>query len=176
MAYTDFVRAGVGLPSVWEGLRGQIYLGSDAFVESMQQRALAYAGLELEIPRVQRRPAGLSLPAAEHGRDEAMALAYASGDYTMQQIASHFEVHYAGAHARSQCWIARPDLGFACARAVLPARVQEFFSIFNALCRCRSDQTKAFGGMLFDAICAVVQIEPMPEFSLGMTHICSLTK
>ncbi|MGG7056467.1 hypothetical protein [Nitrosomonas sp. ANs5] len=36
-AYRDFVRAGVGLPSVWNDLRGQIYLGKEEFVETMQQ-------------------------------------------------------------------------------------------------------------------------------------------
>ena len=29
------LRAGVGLPSLWEPLKGQIYLGPDEFVESM---------------------------------------------------------------------------------------------------------------------------------------------
>jgi hypothetical protein len=31
------VRAGVGLPSVWEGLRGQVFLGSDEFVQRMTE-------------------------------------------------------------------------------------------------------------------------------------------
>lgn len=97
MAYEDFVRTGVGLPSVWEGLRGQIYLGSEAFVESMQKLASVSEGTAFEIPLVQRRPTGrpLAVYAAAHGRHEAMARAYESGDYTMQQIASHFGVHYA---------------------------------------------------------------------------------
>jgi putative transposase len=33
--YVEFVRAGGGLPSLWEQLKGQIYPGSDEFVESM---------------------------------------------------------------------------------------------------------------------------------------------
>lgn len=94
--YVDFVRAGVGLPSVWEGLRGQMYLGSDEFMAQMQDRAEA-AGPLAEVPRLQRRPAAKPLAhyEAEHSRDEAMALAYASGDHTMQTIAQHFGVHYA---------------------------------------------------------------------------------
>jgi hypothetical protein len=96
-AYVDFVRAGVGLPPVWEGLRGQIYLGSDKFVDSMLVLASLTDATDLEIPRSQRRPAGKGLPeyAAHHSRDEAMALAYESGNHTMREIATHFGVHYA---------------------------------------------------------------------------------
>lgn len=95
MQFVDFVRAGVGLPSVWEGLRGQIYLGSDAFVQRMQ--CLADQPLA-EVPRMQRRPMALPLTdyMARHvDRNSAMKAAYASGDYTLQAIADAFGVHYA---------------------------------------------------------------------------------
>jgi putative transposase len=96
-AYVDFVRAGVGLPSLWDGLRGQVYLGSDDFVERMQALAEQEGSALSEVPRQQRRPAAkpLSWYAAELPRDEAMAAAYASGDHTMKTIAEHFGVHYA---------------------------------------------------------------------------------
>jgi putative transposase len=96
LAYVDFVRAGVGLPSIWEGLRQQLYLGNDAFVARMQARIRNEAALE-EVPRLQRRaPAQpLSWYEREHECDVAMSLAYASGDHTMRQIATHFGVHYA---------------------------------------------------------------------------------
>ena len=51
-----------------------------------------------EIPRIQRRPLAKSL---EYYRDAmadpklAMAAAYTTGDYTMQEIAMFFGVHYA---------------------------------------------------------------------------------
>lgn len=97
--YVDFVRAGVGLPSIWDGLRGQIYLGSDAFVQRMQ--LLADQAVP-EVPRLQRRPMALPLQnfvdnadAGSSARKVAMAQAYASGDYTLQQIADAFGVHYA---------------------------------------------------------------------------------
>lgn len=93
--FKDFVRAGVGLPSMWQGLRGQIYLGSDAFVQRMQ--ALADQSLA-EVPRTQRRPMAQPLAhylAANSERNAAMATAYASGDYTLQAIADAFGVHYA---------------------------------------------------------------------------------
>ena len=34
--YSPFVHEGKGLPSVWERLQGQIYLGSEAFILTMQ--------------------------------------------------------------------------------------------------------------------------------------------
>lgn len=47
------VRAGVGLPSIWDDLRSRIYLGDDAFLERMQRLIDDKIG---EIPRMQRRP------------------------------------------------------------------------------------------------------------------------
>ncbi len=95
--YMEFVRAGVGQPSTWDSLRGQIYLGSEGFVNRMQALVSDRFAMA-EIPRAQRRP--LAKPLA-HYRDTmadpkaAMAAAYASGDYTMQEIATCFAVHYA---------------------------------------------------------------------------------
>ena len=34
--YIAFVIAGKGLPSVWDNLKGQIYLGSEQFIEQVQ--------------------------------------------------------------------------------------------------------------------------------------------
>lgn len=95
LRFMDFVRAGVGLPSIWGDLRGQIYLGSDAFVLRMQQ----LADLPLaEVPRQQRRPMALPLQdyvANNTDPKAGMCAAYASGDYTLQVIADAFGVHYA---------------------------------------------------------------------------------
>jgi len=93
--FVDFVHAGVGLPSVWEGLRGQIYLGSDVFVQRMQ--ALVDPS-KSEVPRLQRRP--MAQPLADYvtkhaNAKDGMRAAYASGDYTLQQVADGFGVHYA---------------------------------------------------------------------------------
>lgn len=95
--YIDYVRAGVGLPSVWDQLTGQIYLGSEEFVREAQA---AFDGvLEVaEVPRLQRRPPAEALEVYRdrHGnRNAAICAAFASGAYTMQQIASFFGVHYA---------------------------------------------------------------------------------
>jgi len=52
--YTDFVRDGVGLPSLWGDLKQQIYLGDDNFVAQMQKKIESSGDIK-EIPRVQRR-------------------------------------------------------------------------------------------------------------------------
>ena len=94
--YIDFVRAGVGLPSVWEQLSGQVFLGSDKFLKRMQAKAdKAAIG---EIPRAQRRPVAKPLDyyqTKHRDTKAAMAAAYATGDYTLQTIADYFGVHYA---------------------------------------------------------------------------------
>lgn len=93
--YRDFVRAGVGLPSLWDKLRGQIYLGSDDFLAKLQSRNSAHIA---EVARAQTRPLAKPLPhymQSYSNRRLGMAAAYASGDYTMQAIAQAFGVHYA---------------------------------------------------------------------------------
>ena len=94
--YRDFVHAGVDLPSVWKGLRHQIYLASEQFIERTQESALSTADLT-EIPRVQRRAAAKPLDdyvMAFSDQREGMARAYLSGAYTMKVIAERFGVHY----------------------------------------------------------------------------------
>jgi REP element-mobilizing transposase RayT len=93
--FRDFVRAGVGQPPLWDGLRGQIYLGSDDFLKRMQD--VSGNSVASEVPQTQRRPLAKPLLAyRQEGADLAacMAAAYASGDYTMQAIADAFSVHY----------------------------------------------------------------------------------
>jgi len=110
-AYVDFVRAGVGLPSVWESLRGQVFLGSDEFVERMTAALDADDPKLRDVLRVQRRPPPRALPALDKRkpgvsgaegspeqraqRDAAMAAAYATGHHTLRSIADAFGVHEA---------------------------------------------------------------------------------
>jgi putative transposase len=93
--YVAFVLEGAGLPSVWSQLRGQVYFGSEAFVSGMQALVDKKPVLT-EIPRAQRRALthALSDFADNHPRNEAIALAYLSGQHTMASIAKHFGVHY----------------------------------------------------------------------------------
>ena len=62
----DFVREGVGLPSVWAQLRGQVFLGSDAFLQRMLK--LSDQSNLAEIPRAQR---SLLAKPLSHYRDKA---------------------------------------------------------------------------------------------------------
>jgi REP element-mobilizing transposase RayT len=100
-AYVDFVRAGVGLPSVWESLRGQVFLGSDDFVERMTAVFDADDPKLRDVPRLQRRPVigssaiDLSSGTTRAERDAAMARAYATGGHTLRSIADAFGVHEA---------------------------------------------------------------------------------
>jgi REP element-mobilizing transposase RayT len=96
--YIEFVQEGVRGPGVWDGLRGQVFLGSDVFVEAMQDELEAVAKhTQKEIPRLQRRALAKSLDYYRDTFEDAktgMAAAYATGDYTLQAIADAFGVHY----------------------------------------------------------------------------------
>jgi REP element-mobilizing transposase RayT len=90
-AYKHFVSVGRGT-SPWEDLKGQIYLGTKAFVESLPIRS------ELkEIPRRQRLVSRPSLAKIfRNAEDNAMIFeAYREHGYTMKEIADHLVIHYA---------------------------------------------------------------------------------
>ncbi len=94
--YVDFVRSGVGLPSLWENLKNQIFLGGESFLNEIQPHIPSANDLR-EVPRRQRSP--MAKPLGEYDQDgppyQAMAKAYLSGDYSMKEIADFFDVHYA---------------------------------------------------------------------------------
>jgi hypothetical protein len=89
------VAAGKNQPGPWEKRKNQIFLGSEAFVASLQRTIKADAQLR-EIPAVQRRPLPKPLAqiAVEHERDEAILRAYANGGYSLKEIGNHFGLHY----------------------------------------------------------------------------------
>ena len=92
--YRRFVAEGVGGASPWRELKGQIYLGSEQFVERMQALIDAKQPLQ-EIPKHQRRAPEkpLAYYASRYAdRDRALAEAYRSGAYSMQIIGEHFGV------------------------------------------------------------------------------------
>ncbi len=95
-AVAEFARfAGEGATrSPWSKLRGQIFLGSEEFVEEMQAKIRSDQRLR-EIPVKQRRPVAPALEsyaATYPDRDRAMAEAYKSGAYSMPAIGDHFGV------------------------------------------------------------------------------------
>ena len=96
LRYIDFVREGIGLPSIWSELKDELYLGSNHFVQKMAEHIEDSIPLK-EIPRAQRRSLAKPLEFYENTEDNrtnAMACAYLSGQYTMKEIALHFNVHY----------------------------------------------------------------------------------
>jgi REP element-mobilizing transposase RayT len=96
-AYVDHVRAGVGLPSVWDALQDALYLGDAEFADKSRQTLSNRLLNDSEIPRLQRRARvpPLEVFAAMPDRNSAILKAYASGRYSQKEIASAFDVHYA---------------------------------------------------------------------------------
>ena len=95
-AYIDHVHAGIGLASVWDDLKSQLYLGDDDFACRLQQQTRGKVG-HTEIPRAQRRAAAppLAYFVALPVRNGAMAQAYATGCYSFKEIGQAFGLHYA---------------------------------------------------------------------------------
>ena len=88
--YREFVREGLG-SRPWDDLKGQIYLGSEAFIE---RHAPDKKHLK-EIPRVQLSAAKPALEQIFRRKGErAIAEAYEQG-YRLHEIAAHLGVHYA---------------------------------------------------------------------------------
>ena len=96
-AYVDHVRAGVDLPSVWEHLQGQLYLGDAGFAEVLSEKIGIRLSADAEIPRLQRRASAPPLVrfVAMPARNPAIVQAYATGCYSMKEIAQAFNIHYA---------------------------------------------------------------------------------
>ena len=94
--YKAFVAEGKDQPAPWSLLRGQIFLGSDVFVQDMQ--ALIDEDKDLsEVPSSQRRPKPKALGYYEKSnadRNSAIEQAYRSGGYTLKQIGDYFDLHY----------------------------------------------------------------------------------
>ena len=94
--FQRFVLEGMG-QCIWGGLRQQIYLGDERFVERIQAN-VQVDGDKLTVPQVQRRPPAPSLAVivAHHSdRDGAIVAAYATRAYSYREIAAYFGVHLA---------------------------------------------------------------------------------
>lgn len=96
-AYINHVRAGVNLPGVWGRLQGQLYFGDAQFAEVLGEKIGTKLSADAEIPRLQRRASAPPLAqfAAMPARNSAIVQAYATGRYSMKEIAQAFDVHYA---------------------------------------------------------------------------------
>lgn len=91
VSYRQFVADGRAGPRPWEQLKGQIYLGSEAFIAQHQpDRVLR------DIPRRQTQAAPPTLAALFHRRRpeaQVIALAYRRYGYRLREIADHLGVH-----------------------------------------------------------------------------------
>ncbi len=99
--YRRFVRDGLKAPSPWDGLKGQVLLGDDGFVERLRP-LLADAVARDELPRHQQRLArppvaevlDAASGAARDERNRRIAAAYLEHGYTLAEIAGHLGLHY----------------------------------------------------------------------------------
>jgi putative transposase len=95
-AYKQFVAEGKRHPGPWQELKNQVYLGSDSYIEKIQEHIDLDKALD-EIPLSQRRPVAKSLEAYQAGnkeRNTAICEAYRSGSYTLKDIGRYFGLHY----------------------------------------------------------------------------------
>lgn len=92
--YREFVMEGIGRQSPLQALNGKMILGSEAFVEE----ALKLRPIKApEVPLAQRYAPPLPLARYFEGAPsspQAMRAAYATGQYTLKEIAEHAGVHY----------------------------------------------------------------------------------
>jgi transcriptional regulator with PAS, ATPase and Fis domain len=90
--YRHFVSEGRGMPSPWEQVIGQVYLGSETFVARHQPNESIR-----EVPRRQthaQRPSLTLLLKRGKNQDQALLTAYRRYGYQLAEIASHVGVHY----------------------------------------------------------------------------------
>jgi hypothetical protein len=92
-AYRSFVAAGIGEPSPLLNIKHQLILGDENYIQQVQQ--LAQQRAYRAIVRTQRRILAQSLEQYARqfpNKEEAMAKAYHSTIYTMEEIGAHFDV------------------------------------------------------------------------------------
>jgi len=96
LGYAKFVAGGIGHVSIWKNLNQQIYLGDDEFVAGMLANNESI-GEAIGVPKVQLRVSApsLELLASSHSsRDAGIVAAYATGEYSYQQIGQFYGLHF----------------------------------------------------------------------------------
>jgi hypothetical protein len=89
--YREFVRDGLA-NRPWDDLKGQIYLGSDEFIERHAVKAKELR----EIPRAQLKAIKPPLERIfAKNRESGIVEAYREHGYRLREIAAHLGVHYA---------------------------------------------------------------------------------
>ena len=102
--YREFIRGGITEDSPWRNITGQVFLGSQRFVQRLQI-LLADSQEIAEIPRVQRyatRPSLKDLFSRKDSwnrneMDRRIHESHVSFGYTLKEIAAHLGIHYTSA-------------------------------------------------------------------------------
>lgn len=94
--YKQFVFNGKTFEPLWGKLKKQIFLGSDDFIDKMQNTIDLEINL-INIPKQQDTPQGITIAEYESkssGRNECIRLAYSSGQFSLAEIGAYFKLHY----------------------------------------------------------------------------------
>ena len=94
--YRSFVSEGKNQPSPWGLLQNQIFLGSESYVQKLQEKIDKGKDCS-EIPKSQKRPQPKTLQQYEKqsaSRNQAIHLSYASGGYSMKELGEYYGLHY----------------------------------------------------------------------------------
>jgi len=95
-SYANFVREGIGLPSIWTNIQNQVFLGSEDFVNKNQKKILKKESIG-EVPHLQKRKIPKSLGYYERkykDQKKAILSAYRTGGYTQKELGDYFNRHY----------------------------------------------------------------------------------
>jgi len=94
--YVNFVREGVGLPTIWNDLKNQVFLASDGYINKKQKMINKKESLN-DVPKLQRRKIAKPLVYYEKKYKDpkiAISKAYLTGGYTLKEIGDYFGCHY----------------------------------------------------------------------------------
>jgi len=94
--YINFVREGVGLPSIWNDLKNQVFLASDGYINEKQKMINKKESLN-DVPKLQKRKMAKPLAFYEKKYKQpkvAISKAYLTGSYTLKEIGEYFGYHY----------------------------------------------------------------------------------
>lgn len=94
--YRQFVLEGVRHPpEIWSNLKGQIYLGDEAFVGEIQKR-IGEEKDDLNISQQQKRPIAkplFEIAAQYKDRNMAIIAAYKTGAYSQREIGEFYQLY-----------------------------------------------------------------------------------
>lgn len=96
--YTEFVAAGINLPSPLRNVKAQVLLGSAAFVKKMKLRLLTKVDIKRGKKKIKRPSLNSLFPLKIRKekilRNESIRRAYQEYGYTMAEIADAAQIHF----------------------------------------------------------------------------------